>query len=344
MDMGFVHKIVDRLLERALEEFDNNPLALQFIRRLSIEGSDLFFDAAMRHLKGSRESNGHRMLAILLLKRDRLQDEIVNPRAGSREDAIELVRRFLAVDPSFDVKLARRLPGRSYSSAESLTGLSAARALDVLDHTSRGRRLLPIVGHLPQSSDPKLSSKATLFVGRRVQSPAWVVQQLKRPEQRVRASAVESLWGLNGPEVLRILEGCAGDRNNRVVGNALVGLHLAGSPDAAGEILGMSRQAADSRRLTAAWALGQLKGEPFAHRLTELMRDENPAVRGMALRSSLSARRLELLRPAVGQLRPEATPLEAMAVEPESTRLALPAPQAGISLRLDGRAYHLGPP
>ncbi len=289
--MGFEKRVVERLLQRALDEFDSNPMALQFIRRLSIEASELFFDTALPHLKGHHQSNAHRMLAILMMKRDSLVDEIVSPVNGGREDAIRLFRRFAAVDPSFDVKLARRLPGRSYIGEEALDGPSAARALDVLDETSRGRRLLPIVGHLPNCGDSKLSAKATLFVGKRVQNPVWTAKQLKRPDQRVRASAVESLWGLDVPAALKLLDDCSVDRNNRVAGNALIGLHIAGRPDAANEILAMSRVGADGRRLTAAWALGQMTGDVYLERLTEMVRDENPQVRGMALRSLLALRK-----------------------------------------------------
>jgi len=98
----------------------------------------------------------------------------------------------------------------------------STRALDILDQTSCGRRLLPVVGHLVDHRNNRISAKATLFVGRRVQNPSWTAKQLTQPDARVRANAVEALWGVDSPAAAGILEDCSGDRNHRVVGNSLL--------------------------------------------------------------------------------------------------------------------------
>jgi hypothetical protein len=272
-------------LDRALDEFEYNPPAMQFIRRLVKEEPDLFFAAAAERLCSPARSETSRFLARLVLQRQSLLRKLANPAFGSRERAIDLFRRFLDADPFADVRLARLFPGRGLGATHSLSGAEAERALDILDVTSRGLRLLPLMGHLPESQDPRISAKATLFVGKRVRSPDWTERQLSRSDQRVRANAVEGLWGSRNPKALRIFEDCSADGANRVAGNALVGLHVAGRNDVE-EVLLIRSSSPDSRlRATAAWAMGQIGGELFSSHLAHLVRDEHVEVRSMALRA-----------------------------------------------------------
>lgn len=333
--MGLDLALMEKYLQRALDEFDTNPLATQLMRRLATETPETFFPVATQYLSSNVQSNGHRLLTILVLRDRQLLSRIASPGSSTRENAVNLFRRFLSVDPSFDVKLARKLPGRTYWNQEEVfDGIRSTQALDILDQTSRGRRLLPIIGHLPESPDPRVSAKATLFVGRRVQSPKWTERQLARADQRVRANAVEALWGVDSAPAIRILEDCLGDRNCRVAGNSVVGLHIVGRESARTAALAMSREGKPDSRSTAAWAMGRLALPMFFDRLTELVRDDHPQVRGTALRALLEIRRKET--PEVTAPAPEvAEALVAKAAEivPEQ------AVETHIPLRLDGRSF-----
>jgi hypothetical protein len=288
-------QLIEKYLQRSVDEFDSTPLATQLMRRLANENPEFFLTAALKFLQSNDQSNALRLMAILVLRDDELLDKLASPGFGSREMAVKLFQRFSAVDPAFDVKLARKLPGRTYwNHADAFDSLQSSRALDILDETSRGRRLLPILGHLPESADDRISAKATLFVGRRVQNPAWTAKQLARSDQRIRANAVEALWGVNSDPAVRLLQDCIGDRNNRVVGNSLVGLHIAGKESVPGEVMNLSQSGKHETRSTAAWAMGRMGLPTFSPRLTELVRDEHPMVRGMALRSLLEMRRNEV--------------------------------------------------
>jgi HEAT repeat protein len=320
--------IVETYIQRGIEEFDSSPLAAQLLRRLANEAPELFFKAATAHLNSPAESNAHRMLAIILLRQDDLFDRLASPSCGSQESAVRLFKRLLAVDPSFDVKLARRLPGRSYwNHAQAFDTLRSTRALEILDETSVGRRLLPILGHLPDCDDAKIAAKATLFVGKRVQNPAWSKRQLDRGDERIRANAIEALWGVNTPPATRLLEECAHDRNNRVVGNALVGLHIAGRADARRDLVNISRTGKAELRSTAAWAMGKIATPEFTPRLTELIRDDHPMVRGTALRALIQLRRLEseTNKPLVSPVAEKAPEVIAVAVEEAANHIRIPS-------------------
>jgi HEAT repeat protein len=318
--MSAQDRILEEYLDRAVDEFDTNGVARVFLRRLSYESPAQFLPAAMRHLCSNYSSNAHRFLAMLALHHEEVIGYLTNPAVATGEIAEKLFKRFLEVDPSFDVKLARMLPDRSYANhAVALDGARAIRALDILDRQSQGRRLLPILGHLPGAEDSKVAAKATLFVGRRVQSPDWVAKALARPDQRVRANALESMWGVNLPAAVEILEKCADDRSNRVLGNALVGLHIVGHRSIDSELMALSKTASADRRSTAAWAMGRVANGQWTGELTRMVKDDHPLVRSMAIRSLLAMRRTENVNPEIAVARMAKAAPE---VKEEAIRLA----------------------
>ena len=326
------------------------PGTIRRLRQLAGDHPEEFFKVAVKYLESSDQSPATRALTDLLARQDSTLDNLVNPRMCPTATAIGVFRRLLAADPTLDFRLARLLPGRKETPHEKvLTGSAAARALDILDQTSPGQRLLSVVGHLPNSSDARISAKAALFVGHRVSNPAWLEKQLVREDPRVRANAVESAWGSKSEPAIRILEECANDSNNRVAGNALIGLHLAGCPDVTLKVIGMSLADDPGRRSAAAWVMGKIGSPDFVDCLTTLIRDTNPKVRSTALRSLAEIRRsetkrLELeaerekqkLRP-IAETVPEtiATPESsetAESKEPDTLNIAVPS----FGLRLDG--------
>ena len=284
--MTLQERIVRKYVDQAVEEFEGNPLSQGFLRRLSIESPDLFFPAAIDHLKSDQASNAHQFLAGLTLGLGSLANFLVDPVACTRQSAVKLVNRFLTVAPSFDVRLARNLSERFQSDGTpAFDRNKTLRALDILDETSPGRRLLPILGHLPSGPDAKIAAKATLFVGKRVQSPAWSARYLASGDERVRANAVEAIWGVKTPHAIHLLEECVEDRNNRVAGNALIGLHIAGSALVDPHVRTMSHDENATVRSTAAWIMGTIGTREWIEPLTQLIKDEDPKARSMALRS-----------------------------------------------------------
>jgi hypothetical protein len=286
-------------LAHAIAEFQSDPQIPRLLQRLAREHPDLFFTAAAEHLESDIDSPAHRFLAGLLLRQESLLERLANPARCSCESAVRLFRRLLAVDPALDFRLARMLPGRNDSNpGKVLSGGHAARAMDILDQTSPGQRLMSVVGHLPNSSDARIAAKAALFVGRRVNNPAWTAKQLNREDQRLRANAIEASWGAKSNAAIRLLEECTEDTSNRVVGNALIGLHLAGCPDVVERALALSESEQAGLRSTAAWAMGKIGSPAFIDRLTALLRDVHTEVRSTAIRSLVEIGRAEGARRA----------------------------------------------
>ena len=270
--MPISQSTVDSYFERALDEYKSNPVARKLLRQLADEMPAQFFTRAVCYLESHEGSEAERVLTVLLMHPASLFEFIAEPSQATRERAASLVRRILHHEPSFDVRLARQLPDRSGQNHKTaFHGVRGARIVEVLDEVSVGRRLLPVLYHLVDSTDSKLSERATLFVGRRVRTPEWATRQLRRPDARGRANAVESIWGVDHPEVIKLLEGCVNDSNNRVVGNALMGLYLLNRPGVDGLIPGIAVHGKPEFRSTAAWMMGKLARPEFTPALKILL-------------------------------------------------------------------------
>ncbi len=323
--MDFDQHLVNIWLERAVREFSTNPLSPRLIRRIADELPELFMAAAVKYLDSEDQSGAHRFLASTLLRNPSVFEEVANPAFGPRQKAVGLFRRLLAVDPSADVKLAKRLPDRNgLNHTEAFDSARSARALDVLNETSVGRRLLPILSHLVDSPDPRTSEKATLFIGRRIQSVSWAARQLAKDDPRVRANAIEAIWGLKSSGATSLLEDCVDDYCNRVAGNALVGLHMAGRPGVTEHINDIVTAPKPVFRSTAAWTMGKIGDASFVSQLLVLMRDDHPEVRSAALRSLIQIRRSPV-QPA--PIEPE--PIQQEAIQQE----AIQQEESAVTLR-----------
>jgi len=285
-------QLVDTYLHQALKELHVSPLSKQLIRRLATEESGCFTEAALKFLEKDGESGAHRYVSALLLGQPDIFDQISDPAKGSLQRAITLLRRMIAIDPSFDVKLARKLPDRSGANgAEAYEGMQAGRTLEILDRVSVGRRLVPVLGHLVRSPDPRLCAQAILFVGRRIQNPVWTERQLMHANDRVRANAIESLWGVTSASAIRLLESLVDDDSHRVAGNSLVGLHVVGVPGVLARLTEMAIHRNPKCRCTAAWAIGRVGDAIFVPLLNLLVTDRDPGVRSASLRALIQIRK-----------------------------------------------------
>jgi hypothetical protein len=213
--------------------------------------------------------------------------EVAHPDRFTSEQLLVVCRGLKEIDDLLDVQLGRLMPGRH----EDTIGLApdvVLRVLDVLDAISAGSRLILMLGHLTEHRNLRIASKATMLVGKRVHNDNWVKRQLAAVDPRVRANAVEALWGVDSSTARKCMWDSLKDENNRVAGNALVGLHRLGEP-AVGQLV--QRMLQDSRpifRTTAAWVMGKIGGPEFIECLRQAVGDGDKLVRDTA-RSALAA-------------------------------------------------------
>lgn len=66
--MAVNQQIVDKYVDRAVDEFKQNPLATKLLRRFSNETPDLLCLIALRHLEKPDNPEACRLLSILMMR------------------------------------------------------------------------------------------------------------------------------------------------------------------------------------------------------------------------------------------------------------------------------------
>jgi hypothetical protein len=276
----------DRALEAlrfAVESFDSNPLtARRAIAKLLSVGSPTLFRETLAMLRSGQRSPAHRFLMDVLLENDRLLAAICDRNQSSIEDAAELIRVLSKSEPLLDVKLLRTLLNRIAEDLGDAAAILARELLAVYDAAGLGGRLMPLFIQLLRKQDPLIRSKVALLVGRTSNQIGWAVGD---PDPRVRANAIESMWGVRTNPARTILWKAVRDPHQRVVGNALYGLLLIEEPGGEDEVRRVARHDSALFRASAAWVIGQSKVPGLLATLQELARDPEENVRQAAMRA-----------------------------------------------------------
>lgn len=256
---------MDERLKRVLDGFSDDPQAgLQSLRNLLSEDRQAFYTAALGTLREQTDTPAHHALARLLAEKDLLTEALCDPALFPREQAIEIARVAAQTVPILDTKLARRLPDLDASNAE--------RVLAILDVIAEGPRVAPMLRYLLRDANPRLRSKAALLVGRANRNPDWLEQQMREAEPRVRANAIQALWGVNAPGVRSQFCLAVNDANLRVAVNALVGLYKLGDISCLAWLRELASRPGAPERASAAWAMGET-GDP---RFLPVLHEMNP--------------------------------------------------------------------
>jgi len=289
--------LVHDCLERAVAEFQSNPLSRGIMRRFMTDVPAVFGTVAGARLLTAEDTPGYKHLAWLLLQLPTLFTQLSNPANFTRDQATTLARRLMLVDSALDIRFARQLPARNGNVKDTLEGAAAERALDILDEISPRNRLVPVLSHLTRHPNQKIASKATLIIGKRVSGVAFAIRLMaEETDPRVRANALEAVWGNDSGPVKELFWKHVDDSYHRVAGNAIVGLYLAGEEKVNAVVTGLANDSRQEFRMMAAWTMGRIGNTDFVPTLTPLLKDQDPAVRRAALRSLQNIRNIERIR------------------------------------------------
>ena len=227
-------------------------------------GQQAFCTAAISSLRERCDTPGHEALARVLVEKDLLTEALCDPVVFSTVRAIEIARAANQAPFLLDAALARRLP--------DLEAHKAEHVLTILDAIAEGSRIVPMLRYLLRDSNPRLRSKASLLVGRAIRNPEWLGQQMRDAEPRVRANAIQALWGIDLPGIKSQFYLAVNDSHVRVSVNALVGLYKLGDPSCLHRLRQLAAHAGGRERASAAWAMGET-GDP---RFLPVLREMNP--------------------------------------------------------------------
>jgi hypothetical protein len=154
-------------------------------------------------------------------------------------------------------------------------------------------------------------------MGKGNRNPVWASQRLREADGRVRANAVESIWGLETDEARDLFMLAAQDEVPRVALNGAIGLYLCGCTESLELLMGFAGYQNERFRNSTAWAMGKLQDPRFQPVLTQLARDPDAAVRSSAIRALRRIRSYRDLLARQGHLLVKIADLE---VEPSGRR------------------------
>jgi HEAT repeats len=271
---------------------------------IAARSPQLLLPAAISLLYSESHPVGRRRLYLQLMECPEFLLQLVQPEWFSQQQFLKVCQALKEIDDLLDLRLARLVPGRRADDYE-LPREVVLRLLDVLHAISSGPRLVQVLGHLTNYPDERIASKAAMLVGHRVRSAAWLHDHFQTTDARVRASVVEGLWGVDTLSARKCLRDSLNDSNNRVVGNALVGLYLLGEKTVEQAVEHMICDSRPSFRRTAAWVMGKIGKPEFAEALERATQDGDSGVREMAVRS-LGA--LAVPEAGNGSVEPEQSP------------------------------------
>jgi hypothetical protein len=267
-------------LECLVESFDSDATAgsRNQIRELLENDPRSFQDGIARVLRSSSTSRAVQFVVGLLVTSDSLMPTLCNP-ALNLEEAVSLARTALQTDPMTDVNLAKKLADAT-GMGEPVA--NAGRLMDILGEISNGNRIASSLMRLWRSSDPQMRSKAVLLIGRGSKNLQWVQSRLAETDPRIRANAVEALWGVDTAEAKDLLRAAARDDNNRVAGNALFALYGMGDASVISELFKLAASDSPQSRSSGAWAMGETGDPRFSETVGRMVGEPNAIVRKRA--------------------------------------------------------------
>lgn len=123
---------------------------------------------------------------------------------------------------------------------------------------------------MEDAGDVPLRAQLALAWGQAARLAAEGEVWLADEDPRVRANAVESLWGRRDEQAAAVFLEKLEDRHQRVAANAAVGLYLAGRTESVAALWSMAHHADPARRSAAVWAMGRTGDWRFLDLLSSL--------------------------------------------------------------------------
>lgn len=269
-------------LEALLDQYESDPRSCsRVLRAHSVADTADFLQMAQKALATRTPDRGLKFVAGLALEMG-LTRCLIDLHLRARAEAVTLAQKTATCDPQLSLRIVTLLTGLD---SEKLPDTDLLSGLDLLDAISDGDSFVSSVLKLLKHSSPHVRSKAARFIGSRTQNLAWSINRASEDDARVRADILESLFKVNNDQVAPIFHKNVRDSNNRVVGNALLGLYQLQDATSIPLIYEMAQHPKSNFRNTAAWLMGRTGDNRFSGALAELMRDPDEVVRKQAFKA-----------------------------------------------------------
>jgi len=224
-------------------------------------------------------------------RNQRLLDALCDPRRFETHAAMAVARQMKERYRDFETRLVTELMALPEVAAGKDRRIE--RCLQILDAVSSGRRIIMPLMRLMNSENQRIRSKVARILGRLADNASWTRKVLAEVDPRTRANIIESLWGNDSPEIREVLWQATEDGNNRVRGNAILGLYQLGVASVLPAIRVLAENETANCRATAAWLMGATGDPRFRGMVKKLRADPVPSVRAAALRALVQLNKTE---------------------------------------------------
>jgi HEAT repeat protein len=314
----------DVFLQGLVDDFQSSSaLFKRDMRRRLEKDPPGFLRAACRILKANSNGPGADYLMELLWSNPMLFGSLIDPRLLSLDAAISFAKRWAAYDPMLDIKLLHMGFPTDGDAVCDIDIVRARRVLALVNELPPSRHILFPLVSLLRSPDAQVRSKAATLYGRTSRNAEWVRSRLGEADARVRANAVESLWGEDSDAAQAVLKEASRDRHHRVAANAWVGLDQMGARDVVVSLKKMAEAEDPMARAAAAFAMGRKGHAEFKPVLEQMLKDSSPHARSQALRALLRMKKQHRRMAGMGDTKPDETQ------EAEATRKPEEPPEPG---------------
>ena len=278
---------------KVISDFDANPMvSSRALRNLYEQDEKRFLVDVLPLLRRGLDSAGFQYLLTFLVTRGLLLKPLCDPRFFTLDEAKGIARRLASVDNQFDVRLLRTLLQKNGQTAtqelEQITSSDPGlRMLELMGEVSDGTKVLATMTRLLSHPDPRVRSKAALLVGRSNKNHRWVQEKLEEEQEdaRVRANAVESLWGADNAGSRAVYWSALGDEDSRVVANAVLALYRLGDPGSIRLIHQLVGHPDVSFRQSGVWVMGETGDPRFLPPLAHMISVPESDLRGNVFRA-----------------------------------------------------------
>jgi hypothetical protein len=179
------------------------------------------------------------------------------------EQAARLLRVSSKNDPAFQTDLIASVKLEIDLNGAGVSRKDLTRLLELLARSVETERLGAMLAKLCDHPDERIRSKVAVLAGSMVrQNPAFA-SLLKDVDPRVRANAVEALWGKRDEESVELFREAGREAHPRIAANGLYGLYLAGDITCIPNILKLARDGELTRKLAGAWLIGKTSDARF---------------------------------------------------------------------------------
>jgi hypothetical protein len=309
----------DCLLEAVATYASDRMKAIRAIRQIqSTDPFGLALAGARLILSSKDKSPGIQYVTGLVTGGSLLNDLFLKSRILPLGAAVALARKLLAIEPMLDIHLLRSAAAAMGGDLRSTETELALRLLGLVDAVSDCSRVSAYLVQFADHRDAKVRSKVALLLGKSNWNLTRIKSLLASDDARLRANAVESLWGSTQKEVLTMLWKASEDSSPRVIINAFLGLCLMNDRKAFSSLTKLADATNPILRSGVAWAMGEIGDPEFSEVLERLEQDIDANVRAMA---QSSKNKLRSLPPVLSPDPLETPSLESeLPVEPTAKR------------------------